>query len=95
MLVQCAWSSTRVKDTYLRAKYNSLVGRRGKKRALVAVGHKILIASYQILKYKVPYKELGINYLDKKKKEKIIKSHIKRLQDLGYYVSLQAVPQIG
>ena len=47
-----------MKGTYLRAKYQSLVGRRGKKKALVAVGHKILIMCYHILKYKVPYKEL-------------------------------------
>ncbi len=50
MIVQCAWAATRTKGTYLRSKYDSLVGRRGKKKALIAVGHKILIAAYFILK---------------------------------------------
>lgn len=58
--------------TYFRAKYEGMIGRRGKKRALLTIGHKILVASYHILKEKVPYKELGANYLlERKKKNKI------------------------
>lgn len=72
MLVQFAWAATRTKGTYLRAKYDSLVVRRGKKRALIAVGHKILIATYFILKDKVEYKELGYKYLQNLKKDKKI-----------------------
>lgn len=88
--MESAWAASRTKNTYLHAKYKSLIGRRGKKRALVAVGHKILIMSYHILKYKVPYKELGLNYLDSRKKDKIVKSHVKRLEALGYNVALTA-----
>lgn len=73
----------------MRAKYHSLVGRRGKKRALIAVGHKMLVMSYHILKNKVPYRELGVNYLDDRRKEKITKSYIKRLSNLGYEVTLK------
>ena len=78
-----------MKDTYLSAKYYSLVGRRGKKRALIAVGHKILIMAYYILKTGTPYKELGNDYLNRRKKDKIVKNHVKRLQDLGYAVELK------
>lgn len=88
-LTQCAWASARKKDCYLKAMYHSLVGRRGKKRALVAVGHKILVMSYQILKHKVPYRELGIDYLDRRRKDKIIRSYIKRLTALGYEVTIK------
>ena len=86
MLVQCAWAATRTKGTYLRSKYDSLVVRRGKKRALIAVGHKILIAAYHILQDKVEYKELGSAFLENKKKNKQINHHIKRLKELGYDV---------
>jgi transposase len=41
ILTECGWAATKTKNTYLRGKYDSLVGRRGKKRALIAVGHKI------------------------------------------------------
>lgn len=85
-LTECGWAASRTKDTYLRSKYDSLVGRRGKKKALIAVGHKILIMSYYILKHKAAYKELGIDYLDKRKKDKIVKSYIKRLSNIGYDV---------
>jgi len=87
MIVQCAWAATRTKGTYLRSKYDSLVGRRGKKRALIAVGHKILIAAYFVLKNKETYKELGGDYLDKKTKDKQIKRHLQRLRELGVDVS--------
>lgn len=87
MIVQCAWAATRTKGTYLRSKYDSLVGRRGKKRALVAVGHKILIAAYFILKNKDSYKELGGQFLETRNKEKQIKRHLKKLRDLGVDVS--------
>ncbi|MBA4417579.1 MAG: IS110 family transposase [Syntrophus sp. (in: bacteria)] len=88
ILTELAWVASRMKGTYLRAKYQSLVGRRGKKRALIAVGHKILIMCYHILKYKVPCKELGGNYLDMRKKDRIVKNYIKRLTNLGFAVTL-------
>lgn len=83
LLVQCAWAATRTKGTYLRSKYDSLVGRRGKKKALIAVGHKILIAIYYMLKDQVEYKESGSDFLDNKKKTKQILHHLRRLKELG------------
>ena len=37
ILVQCGWAATRTKGTYLRSKYDSLAGRRVKKRAKTIV----------------------------------------------------------
>ncbi len=84
MLVQFAWAATRTKNTYLRSKYESLAGRRGKKRALIAVGHKILIAIYFVLKDNTVYKELGYEYLQEIKKDKQINYYLKKLKDLGF-----------
>ena len=89
MLTEFAWVASKTKGTYLRSKYHSLVGRRGKKKALVALGHKILIMCYHILKYRCAYKELGVDYLDQRRKDKIARSYIKRLNHLGYEVTLQ------
>ena len=89
MLTEFGWVASKTKDTYLRSKYHSLVGRRGKKKALVALGHKILIMCYHILKYRRPYKELGGDYLDQRRKDKITRSYIKRLNHLGYDVTLK------
>jgi len=87
--VQCAWAATRTKNTYLRSKYDSLVLRRGSKRALIAVGHKILIAAYFIIKDKVPYKELGSEYLKDRNKDKRINRHLKLLKELGVEVEIK------
>ena len=87
-MVQCGWAATRTKHTYLRSKYDSLVGRRGKKRALIAVGHKILIASYFILRDKVPYKELGEEFLQDKKKDKQVNYYLNQLKGLGFELEL-------
>ena len=84
--MQCAWAATRTKGTYLRSKYDSLVVRRGKKRALIAVGHKILIAAYYILKNKEQYKELGGEFLLNRKKDKKVTQLMKQLKDLGVEV---------
>ena len=91
LLVQCGWAATRTKNTYLRSKYDSLVGRRGKKKALIAVGHKILIAAYFILKDKVAYKELGAEFLQNKNKDKRIKRYLTLLSELGAEIELKKV----
>lgn len=81
-LVQMAWAASRTKNTYMSSKYKSLVGRRGKKRAIIAVGHKILIAAYFIVKNKVSYKELGVDYLNNFRKDKLVDYYKKQLEKL-------------
>lgn len=88
MLVECAWGATRKKDCYLKRKYESLVGRRGKKKALVAVGHKIIIASYFIINDKTTYKEPILNN-NPKRKNKQIKNYLNRLKELGFDLTIE------
>ena len=82
LLVQLAWAASRTKGTYLKSKYHSLVGRRGKKKAIIAVGHKILIAAYFIIKDKVAFTELGEDHLTNYRKDKLIAYHLKKLEAL-------------
>jgi transposase len=90
-LLQAAWAASRTKNTYLSAQYHRLVGRRGKKRAIVAVAHSILVISYHILKHQQPHYELGGNYFDEHKKESVAQRLTKRLEKLGYQVALEPV----
>ena len=90
-LVECAWAASHVKDCYLRKKYESLIGRRGKKRALVAVGHKILNAAYFIIKYKVPYFELGYDYIDSRRKQSQVQSYLDKLKNMGFEVEITQI----
>ena len=91
-LVQAAWAASRTADTYLAAQYHRLAGRRGKKRAVVAVAHSILVIAYHMLRRHEPYRELGGNYFDERKKESIVNRLMRRIQTLGYTVSLQPIP---
>ena len=88
-MVEAAWAASHTKNTYLRSKYESLVGRRGKKRALIALGHKILCAAYFIIKNKEAYKELGVDYLDSRRKKNQVQSYLDKLKKLGIEVEIK------
>jgi len=87
-LVEASWASSRAKNTYLKSRYHRLAGRRGKKRAIVAVGHTILIMAYHIIKEQCTYKELGADYFEKLNEKAIVKRLTKRFENLGYKVEL-------
>lgn len=88
-LIQAAWAASCTKNTYLSAQYRRLAGRRGRKLVIMAVAHSILVISYHILKRHQPYQELGSNYFDERKKESVTHRLTKRLENLGYQVSLE------
>jgi transposase len=88
-LVEAANAAARAKGTYLRDKFYRLKARRGYKRALVAVAHKILVAVYHILSQNVSYNELGDLYLDKLNKHHLTRNLVHRLERLGFEVTLQ------
>jgi len=88
--VECGWGATRKKDCFFKRKYESLVVRRGKKKALVAVGHKIIIAVYHVIKNKEEYKE-PLLHNDVKKKTKRITSYLNKLKELGVDVEVKQI----
>lgn len=87
-LVEAAWAAGRTKQIYLGAQYRRLAARRGKKRALLAVGHSLLVIFYHVLKSNVEYKDLGVEYLDRLDPERLRRYLVKRLERLGYQVTL-------
>jgi len=88
-LVQAAVCASRAQNTYLRAKYWKLAPRLGKKRAAMAIAHKILIAAYYMLDRGVNYADLGDAYLDKRNTTATRRALVKRLERMGYSVSLE------
>jgi hypothetical protein len=88
-LTQAAWAASHTKDTYLSAQYRRMASRRGKTRALVALGHTILVIVYHILKRGTIYEELGGNYLDQLEPERMTRQLVRRLEQLGHKVSLE------
>jgi len=88
-LTEAARAAAKTKNTYLSAQYKRIAARRGKKRAVIAVGHSILVIVYHILKYNKPFKELGDEYFIKQREKVVVKSAVKRLESLGFKVSLE------
>ena len=89
-LNQAAHAVAHTKNTYLSAQYHRLAARRGKKKAVVAVMHSILVIAYHLIQRHEPYQDLGGDYFDKQKPEATAKRLVKHLERLGYQVSLQS-----
>ncbi len=92
LLTQAAWAASRTKDTYLAALYHRLAGRRGKKKAMIAVAHAILVIVFHLIVRNEPYRELGGDYFDQQDPETTAKRLAKRIEKLGYQVVLQPAP---
>jgi transposase len=88
-LVQAAWGASHTKSTYLASQYRRMVGRRGKKRALVAVGHSLLVIFYHMLKERARYTELGADFFDRLEPERLTRYYVRRLERLGHKVTLE------
>jgi transposase len=90
-LVEAANAAARTRGTYLRDKFYRLKARRGYKRAVVAVAHKILVAIYHMFSHRVCYNDLGDLYLDKLNKHHLTRNLVRRLERLGYTVTLSEI----
>lgn len=90
-MAEAAWAASHVKDSYLSAQFRRVASRRGKKRALLAVGHSLLVIIYHVLKHQVEYRDLGPDYFDRLEPERLRRYLVKRLQRLGYDVTLSPV----
>jgi transposase len=89
VLVEAAHVAAKTKQTYLAAQYKRIAARRGKKRALMALGHTILVIVYTLLTRKRPYQDLGAAYFDSLEQQRVERRLVRRLERLGYRVSLQ------
>jgi transposase len=89
VLIEAAHSLGRGRGTYLAAQYRRLTARRGKKKAAVALGHSILVIVYHVFSRGEVYHDLGVQYFDEGRRERLEHGLVRRLQDLGYKVTLE------
>lgn len=90
-LIEAAHGAARTKNKYLKSQYHRVAAHRGKKKALVAVGHSILIIGYHLLTHGQEYSDLGANYFDERDRSAVQRRCVKRLEKLGYSVQLQPI----
>jgi transposase len=93
ILTEVAQAAARTKGTFLSARYHRLAARRGKKRAIGAISHSIIVSIWHILTYRQPYRELGGDYFDQRQKEIKVSYLVRRLEKLtGGSVSIEIQP---
>jgi len=90
LMVECAWAASMKLGSYFRARYQRLIPRTGKKRAVVAVAHSLLTLIYQILSTNMPYRKAVQETEHERSRQRYIRCHLKALAKLGYIV--HAVP---
>ena len=90
-LVEAARAAARTKGTYLSSQYHRLAARKGAKRAAVAVAHTMIVIAYHLLLRGTTYQDLGYNYLDERDKSAAVRRAVKRIESLGFRVSLEQV----
>ena len=93
-LTQIAHAAARTKGTYLSALYQRLAARRGRKRAIMAVAHAIVVSAFHMLSRHEPYHELGANYFDEQRRHHLVDRLTRRIQRLGYHVHLEPVQTV-
>jgi len=95
-MVQAAWAAVRVKNTFLKARYHRLAARRGKRRAIVAIAHSMLVSAWHMLTYQQPYRELGGDYFDQRSKDAKVSYMVRRLEKLtGGSVRIEIQPAVA
>jgi transposase len=88
VLCELAWVIAHTKGTSLAAFSHRIARRRGKKRAILAVAHTLLVSISHVLKTKTPYTDLGEEYFDQLERAHIERRSVRRLEQLGYEVTL-------
>lgn len=88
-MTQCAWAAARKRDSYMCGQFHRIKSRRGPKKAIVAVGATILRDLYHMLSNKAPYRELGVDFYDRRNRERSARRLMRRLEKMGYSVELR------
>jgi transposase len=87
---QVAWAASHTRNTYFAALFRRLAAKRGKKRAILAVAHSILVTIYALLKNQRTYQDLGSDYFDKKNADGLKRYCLRKLEAMGHKVTLEA-----
>lgn len=89
ILVQNAWAVAHMDDCALTALFYRVTAHAGMKKAAVAVAHRILMLAYHIIRDGTEYREAGGDYYDRRNPAKTAKRLTRRLEKLGFEVSVK------
>ncbi len=94
-LVEAANAAGKKKDCYLATMYHRLAGKRGKKRALIAVARTILQSIYYMIQRGLAYQDLGADYYDRRDPEGLARRLARRIEKLGFAITLEPLAKVA
>jgi transposase len=94
-LIEAAQGAARTKNKYYQSLYRRLAARRGKRRAMVAVGHSLLVTGYHLITRQQTYQDLGANYFDERDRAGVRRRAVRRLEQLGFQVQLTSISALA
>lgn len=95
VLAEAVWVISHTKDNYLSAQYHRLARRIGKKRAIVAVSHSLLVIIYHMLRANQDYHDLGPHFFETLDTTRQRETAVRRLEALGYKVMLEERTEVS
>jgi transposase len=94
VLAEVVWVISHTHGNYLSTQYHRLARRIGKKKAIVAVSHSVLVIIYHLLRDNEDYHELGADFFARLDSTRQRDSAVRRLQALGYQVTLEELEEV-
>jgi transposase len=91
IMIEVAWAAVKKKGSYFKDKYYRLKARRGAKKAIVAIAHRILLGIYHVIKNGVEFRDLGEDYLTLRNKSQKLFHLRKQALALGFDLVPQSV----
>jgi transposase len=82
MLVQCAWSASRTKQSEYQHRYQRLSPKLQHKKAIVAVAHKLLTSIYHVLRTGTEYQAPEGSSMKTTEVRRIIRHHTRRIHNV-------------
>jgi transposase len=92
IMIEVAWAAIKKKGSYFKDKYYRLKARRGAKKAIVAIAHRILLGIYHVIKDGVDFRDLGEDYLTLRNKSQKVFHLRKQALSLGFDLVPQMMP---
>lgn len=93
-LAECAWAASMQKESNFQLRFRRLAPRLGRRAAIVAVAHAMLIAIYEVLQTAQPYSKAAAR-ANPNQKHRLMRHHFRCLQKLGVKVTLEPLPDPG
>jgi transposase len=88
ILVQVSWAASRMKGSFFKDKFQRLTMRKPKKKALIAIARKLLVVTWNVLKYATEYNPTLVHVQDPVKMKARMAYHKKEYEKAANFLNI-------